>query len=655
MSVVLWQPDIERIRNSNMTAFMQMVNKRYGLDLQQYQQLHCWSCKNIPEFWSLLVEFCSIQINGDVTNVVDDVSRLPGACWFKGATLNFSENLLAPAEDDDLKYKTALIFRGENGRRESITYTELYNQVSRLAQYFKSQGVGVGDRVAAVMPNCIETIAGMLAATSLGAIWSSCSPDFGINGIVDRFEQIQPKLMLVVDGYHYAGKTISILDRIAFVQEKIASIGSTIVVPFLSESPDLTLLKNSKLYGHCLAEYEPESIKYTQLPFSHPLYIVYSSGTTGKPKCIVHSAGGTLLQHRKEHTLHSDLKQDDVFFYFTTCGWMMWNWLVSGLASGATLVLFDGSPFHPSATALVDMIDEENISLFGTSAKYLSALEKAQVKPNLTHQLSRLKTIFSTGSPLSHESFDYVYRDVKADVCLSSISGGTDIVSCFALGNPILPVYRGELQCVGLGMDVKIVNDSGNSVLNQKGELVCVSAFPSCPIQFWNDSHDKKFHAAYFERFPGIWAHGDYGEITDRGSMIIYGRSDAVLNPGGVRIGTAEIYRQVEKLDYVLESVAIGQNWHDDVRVILFVRLIDGMTLSEASVREIKETIRLNTTHRHVPAKILQVEDIPRTISGKIAELAVRNVVHGDAVKNTDALANPEALALFKKLPELSS
>ncbi|MAR93059.1 MAG: acetoacetate--CoA ligase [Pseudomonadales bacterium] len=651
MEQVLWQPDQHWIERTNMHAFMTLVAREYGIDATDYACLQRWSCEQSTRFWPLLAEFAGVQWQGEPEPVVDDAERLPGANWFPGIRLNFAENLLAAARDPQRAEAVALVFRGENGRRDSVTYAQLQQQVARLAAFMAGQGVQQGDRVAAVMPNCIETVVGMLAATSLGAIWSSCSPDFGINGIVDRFAQIEPSLLLAVDGYYYSGKKLDIMPRLQKVQQAIPSLRHTVLVPFLNSAPDTAGLTAVTLYPEIDDSDRP--LTFTQVPFNHPLYIMYSSGTTGVPKCIVHSTGGTLLQHRKEHLLHADLKSDDVFFYFTTCGWMMWNWLVTGLASGATLVLFDGSPFHPAPAALMDMIDEEGITLFGTSAKYLAALEKAGLKPAQSHRLEGLRAIFSTGSPLTHESFDYVYRDIKADLCLSSVSGGTDIISCFALGNPVLPVVRGELQCIGLGMDVHIYDESGQPVVGQKGELVCCRAFPSCPIGFWNDPGDEKFHSAYFERFPGVWAHGDYGEITERGSMIIYGRSDAVLNPGGVRIGTAEIYRQVDQLDFILESVVVGQDWQDDVRVVLFVRLRDGLALDDDNIKTIKSTIRANTTPRHVPAKIIQVADIPRTISGKIAELAVRKVIHGEAVKNTDALANPESLDLYRDLAEL--
>jgi acetoacetyl-CoA synthetase len=507
------------------------------------------------------------------------------------------------------------------------------------------------------MPNVPETIVAMLAATSLGAVWSSCSPDFGINGVMDRFGQIEPRVLFACDGYHYNGKLIDSLPRVREISTQISSIEKLVIVPILNRADPAALniddIHNALHYANIQVSEATPPLSFAQLPFDHPLYIMYSSGTTGAPKCIVHSAGGTLIQHLKEHLLHVDLKPEDTLFYFTTCGWMMWNWLVSGLATGTTLVLYDGSPFAPEPSALIDMIDEENISVFGTSAKYIAALEKEGIKPRETHQLDKLKTILSTGSPLSHESFRYVYRDIKSDICLSSISGGTDIVSCFVLGNPCLPVYEGELQCLGLGMAVAIWNDEGQSVVEEKGELVCTKPFPSCPIYFWNDPDKEKFHDAYFATYPNIWAHGDYGEITANGGIVIHGRSDAVLNPGGVRIGTAEIYRQVEKIDAVLDSICIGQNWDDDVRVVLFVVLRGGVCLDDELIQTIRTTIRADTTPRHVPAKIIQVADIPRTISGKIVELAVRKVVHGEAVKNTDALANPEALQYFADLPEL--
>ena len=655
----LWQASSEAIENSNLSAYQRFISGEHGLSFSNYQQLHQWSVDNSEDFWESIWQFSGVNSSRRYDEVLEDKERFPGARWFPGAELNFAENLLRYAQDDDAASKVAIVARLENGERRELTYAELNTEVEQLAAGLKAAGVTVGDRVAAFMPNVPETIIAMLAATSLGAMWTSCSPDFGINGVMDRFGQIEPKVLFACDGYHYNGKVIDSLPRVKAIAEQIDSIEQLIVVPVLNRSTpqklDVSGIANARVYAEVLATENTPALEFAQLPFDFPLYIMYSSGTTGAPKCIVHSVGGTLLQHLKEHQLHTDVKPEDTLFYFTTCGWMMWNWLVSGLASGATLVLYDGSPFAPQPASLIDMIDEEEISIFGTSAKYIAALEKEGIKPRESHKLSRLKAILSTGSPLSHESFRYVYRDVKSDVCLSSISGGTDIVSCFALGNPTLPVYEGELQCFGLGMAVAIWNDAGESVVEEKGELVCTQPFPCCPIAFWADEHGEKFHAAYFDTYPNIWAHGDYGEVTANGGIVIHGRSDAVLNPGGVRIGTAEIYRQVEKVEAVIDSICIGQQWDDDVRVVLFVVLRDGLTLDDELIKTIRSTIRANTTPRHVPAKVIQVADIPRTISGKIVELAVRKVVHGEAVKNTDALANPEALAHFANLPELAS
>jgi acetoacetyl-CoA synthetase len=572
---------------------------------------------------------------------------MPGARWFEGSRLNFAENLLRYRDE-----RTALVFRGEQGHRESLSYAELYNRVAALAAALRQSGVIEGDRVAAFMPNRMETIIGMLATTSIGAIWSSCSPDFGVNGVLDRFGQVEPKILIATDGYFYAGKTIDSRGRIREVLDKLETVERVVVAPYVEARPDVSMIPKAVLWDD-FVEPSATDIEFAQLPFDHPVYIMFSSGTTGAPKCIVHGAGGTLIQHLKELVLHTDLGRDDRIFYFTTCGWMMWNWLVSSLAVGATVILYDGQPFTPQPGSLMRMAAEEGISVFGTSAKYLAALEKAGEKPGLNYDLSALKAILSTGSPLLPESFDYVYRDIKRDLCLSSISGGTDIVSCFALGNPILPVWRGELQCRGLGMAVDVYDAEGHPVRRQKGELVCTRAFPSMPIRFWNDPDGQRYHKAYFERFPGVWCHGDFAELTEHDGVIIYGRSDAVLNPGGVRIGTAEIYRQVQKVPEVLESIAVGQEWKDDIRIVLFVRLREGVTLDDALVDRIRRTIRENATPRHVPAKVLAVTDIPRTISGKIVELAVQDTIHGRAVKNTDALANPQALDEFRDRPEL--
>ncbi len=649
MQQPLWTPSAERIAATRMDGFRRFVNQRYTVQLADYWALHAWSVTEREAFWQAIVEFFQIHLSRQPNAVLQEGSAMPSAHWFPGATLNFAEHLLQRRDNH-----TALVAIGEDGSREQLSYADLAAHVAGLQRSLKDAGVGMGDRVAAFMPNTWQTLVGMLAASSLGATWSSCSPDFGTQGVIDRFGQIEPKVLIAAAGYRYAGKRIDLTAKLNEILERLPSLQQLIVVPYSNT-------QTRAADFHCAAKValwqdfyqaggEPA---FTPVPFDHPLYILYSSGTTGVPKCIVHGTGGTLLQHVKELGLHTDLRADDTLFYYTTCGWMMWNWLVSGLALGATLVLFDGSPFHPGAERLIDLIDAENISIFGTSAKFIAALEKAGAKPSNTHRLQHLKAILSTGSPLSHESFEYVYREIKADVCLSSISGGTDIVSCFALGNPVLPVWRGELQCKGLGMDVQVWNEAGQPVISEKGELVCAQHFPCMPVGFWQDANGSKFQAAYFDTFPGIWAHGDYAEITAHGGLVIHGRSDAVLNPGGVRIGTAEIYRQVEKVEEVLESIAIGQEWDDDVRVVLFVRLRDGVKLTEALQAQIRLVIRSNTTPRHVPAKIIAVTDIPRTISGKIVELAVRNMVHGKPVKNTDALANPQALQLYCDLAEL--
>lgn len=651
MQQPLWAPSAERIAATRMDAFRRFVNQRHALQLADYPALHAWSVAQREAFWQAIVDFFEVRFTQQPECVLREGSAMPSAHWFPGATLNFAEHLLRRRDAHP-----ALIAIGEDGSREQLSYAELAAHVAGLQQSLKAAGVGIGDRVAAFMPNTWQTVVGMLATASLGATWSSCSPDFGTQGVIDRFGQIEPKVLIAAAGYRYAGKNLDLTAKLNEILERLPSLQQLVVVPYsnpAARAGDFRSAARVSLWQDFYqAGGEP---KFTPVSFEQPLYILYSSGTTGVPKCIVHGVGGTLLQHVKELGLHTDLTADDTLFYYTTCGWMMWNWLVSGLALGASLVLFDGSPFHPTAERLIDLIDAENISLFGTSAKFIAALEKAGAKPRETHKLSRLKAILSTGSPLAHESFEYVYRDIKTDVCLSSISGGTDIVSCFALGNPTLPVWRGELQCKGLGMDVQVWNEAGQPVIAEKGELVCAHHFPSMPVGFWKDADGEKFRSAYFDTFPGVWAHGDYAEITEHDGLVIHGRSDAVLNPGGVRIGTAEIYRQVEKVEQVLESIAIGQDWEGDVRVVLFVRLRDGVALSDELQAQIRQVIRANTTPRHVPARIIAVADIPRTISGKIVELAVRNVVHGKPVKNTDALANPQALELYRDLPQLQS
>ena len=646
----LWQPSTSRLADANITAFIKLVNKRWQAGVADSIALYEWSVAQPEQFWTAVWDFCGVIAERRGERVLVDGHKMPGARWFPDAKLNFAENLLRRRDDE-----TAMVFWGENKVRRRMSFFELHDAVSRTAQALTAAGVNQGDRVAAFMPNMPETIIFMLAAASLGAIWSSCSPDFGIQGVLDRFGQIKPTILFAVEGYHYNGKVIDTLPRMTEVTKKLPSLKLAVIVSYTRERPDIAAMPNAVHLGDFVAPYRGKEIAYRQLPFDHPLYILYSSGTTGVPKCIVHGAGGTLLQHLKEHQLHTDVKSGDRLFYFTTCGWMMWNWLASGLATGATLLLYDGSPFFPSPRVLFDFADEEHMTVFGTSAKYIDALNKADAKPLESHSLVSLKTMTSTGSPLVPEGFDYVYRAIKKDLLLSSISGGTDIVSCFVLGNPTLPVCRGEIQCRGFGLDVEVFDDDGKSVVGTKGELVCVSPFPSMPIYFWNDANGSKYRAAYFERFPGVWCHGDYMELTARGTCIIYGRSDATLNPGGVRIGTAEIYRQVEQLEQVLESVVVGQDWDNDVRVVLFVRLRDNLTLDDALQKAIKDQIRRNTTPRHVPAKIVQVPDIPRTKSGKIVELAVRNVIHDNPVRNMEALANPEALDHFKNISALKT
>jgi acetoacetyl-CoA synthetase len=654
---VLWQPSAERIAHSRITVFQRNIEQRYGVNFSDYRAFHRWSCTHADAFWHALWEDAGLlgELNGEPLSWRRAMPP-PPQTTATGTHLNFAENLLRHVLLPERAAHTALVSRNEDGRYCTLSNAQLLDAVRRLAAQFRAHGIQPGDRIAGFMPNIAETVVAMLAAASVGATWSSCSPDFGINGVLDRFGQIAPRILFCADGYLYNGKEIDSLARVREIRARIPSIEQVVVVPYRTAMPELDGLGNATRYDDYLACAPDMPLTFTRLPFDHPLYILYSSGTTGVPKCIVHGAGGTLLQHAKELLLHTDVNASDVFFYYTTCGWMMWNWLVSGLLTGATVVLYDGSPFAPDADSLWSMAVEERVSVFGTSAKYIAALEKAGARPGASHDLQRLRTLLSTGSPLLHENFDYVYRDIKADVCLSSISGGTDIVSCFVLGNPALPVYRGELQCVGLGMDVDIVDDSGTPLPAGKGELVCRTAFPSMPVFFWNDEGGTAYRKAYFSRFENVWAHGDYGELiahSQHDGVVIHGRSDAVLNPGGVRIGTAEIYRQVEKVDAVLECIACGQKWQDDERVLLFVVLKPGQTLSDALHSEIRQVIRSNTTPRHVPAKIVQVPEIPRTISGKIVELAVRNVVHGEPVKNTDALANPQALEHFRDREEL--
>ncbi|WP_332772067.1 acetoacetate--CoA ligase [Pseudomonas sp. ESBL1] len=648
MNDVLWRPSTAQIQASRMDVFRRQVNLRYNLQLNDYAALHRWSIEQRPAFWQTLSDYFHVQWHTPPAQALSEGPQMPDAHWFPGATLNYAEHLLMRRDD-----RPAVVAVREDGQRQVLSHAQLAAHVAGMQKALQALGIQAGDRIASVMPNTWETLVAMLACTSLGAIWSSSSPEFGLHGIIDRFGQIAPKLLIACAGYQYAGKTIDQVEKINQITAQLPQLEHLLVVPYTrshTHCEEFTAPRVS-LWGDF---YQPGGEpRFTALPFDHPLYILYSSGTTGVPKCIVHRAGGVLLQHLKEHGLHNDLKADDVLFYYTTCGWMMWNWLASGLAVGATLVLYDGSPFHPGPQRLLDLIDAERIHAFGTSAKYLAALEQEGLEPAKSHRLNSLRLIMSTGSPLSPHSYDYVYRKIKPDLCLASMSGGTDIVSCFVLGNPVLPVRRGEIQCKGLGMAVEVWNEHGQPVIGEKGELVCTRNFPSMPVGFWGDNDGSRYHDAYFSQYPGVWAQGDYAEQNAEGGMIIHGRSDAVLNPGGVRIGTAEIYRQVEKVEEVVESVAIGQDWHNDVRVVLFVRLREGLQLDDALRQHIRQVIRQYTTPRHVPAVIVQVTDIPRTISGKLVELAIRNVVHGLPVKNTDALANPEALAQFRDRAEL--
>jgi acetoacetyl-CoA synthetase len=661
MTAKLWEPPAHRIAQANITAFARRIEERHGVGLPDYASLWRWSIDSPETFWREVWEDGGvIGTRGERTLV--DGDRMPGAKWFPDARLNFAQNLLERRASNDAG--DALVFWGEDKVRRRMSHRELHADASRVASALGVHGLRVGDRVAAFMPNIPETIVAMLGAAARGAVFSSCSPDFGVQGVLDRFGQIAPRVLFTADGYWYNGKPIGILDKVAEIVERLPTVERVVVVPYLDadigRANEFPVLRGGTTWEAFLAPFAPGAIDYAMLPFDHPLYIVYSSGTTGVPKCILHSAGGVLLQHLKEHRLHGDVKPGDRLFYFTTCGWMMWNWLASGLAAGASLLLFDGSPFVSRGRVLWEFAETERMTHFGTSAKYIDALRKVALVPLKDFALGSLRTLFSTGSPLAPESFDYVYEAVKHDICLSSISGGTDIVSCFALGNPTLPVWRGELQCRGLGMAVDVYDDAGKSVppgRGIRGELVCTRPFPSMPIGFWNDPDGAKYRAAYFDRFPGVWCHGDYIELTEHDGVVIHGRSDATLNPGGVRIGTAEIYRQVEQLPEVLESLVIGQDWPPgevgDVRVVLFVKLRDGLILDAALVDRIQKHIRTNTTPRHVPAKVLQVTDIPRTKSGKIVELAVRNIVHGCEVKNLEALANPEALEQYRDREEL--
>ncbi len=648
MAKLLWEPSEERARSTNMHRFISFINERYGQNIGDYDALYKWSIDNIPDFWAAMWDFADIKASRACDEVVDDLTKMPGTKWFSGARLNFAENLLRYRDDE-----VALIYKGEDHDPVKMTYAELYDEVARMARALKEAGVKVGDRVAGFMPNMSQTVVAMLAATSLGATWSSCSPDFGIKGVLDRFSQIKPKILFVANGYFFKGKSLDSLERVAQIIEDLPSVEKIVVVPFTEEEPDISGLPNAVHYGDFKSSEDDLEIEFEQLPFEHPLYIMYSSGTTGLPKCMVQSAGGILIHHLKELILHTDLSREDTIFYFTTCGWMMWNWLVSGLAVGATLVLYDGNPLYPDAGALWKLAQDEGFTVFGTSAGYIAAIMNAGLKPGKEYDLSALKTVCSTGSALSEEGFEYIYREVKPDVQLASISGGTDINGCFALGNPIGPVYSGELQCRGLAMKVESFDEKGNSVINQNGELVCTAPAPSMPIYFWDDPDGKKYHAAYFDVYPGVWRHGDFILINERGGVIISGRSDATLNPGGVRIGTAEIYRPVENMEEIEDSIVVGQSWNGDVRVVLFVKMAPGHELTDELMDKIKQTIRTNASPRHVPKKIIAVPDIPYTLNMKKVELAVKKVIEGQPILNKDALKNPEVLGHYEDIEEL--
>ena len=647
MNTILWKPSKDQINSSQLEAFRLQVNSRFNLKIENYSELHSWSISNINYFWKAIWGFMAIKCSSNYNQVVDDENKMPGAKWFDGLLFNFAENLLRIKSD-----KAAIIFQSENADSKIISYNELYDEVEKVASTLRKMGIKNGDRIVGIMPNLAETVIAMLATTSIGAIWSSCSPDFGTQGILDRFTQINPKIIFASDGYFYKGKSFDSLNKLNDLLNQLPSVRKVIITPFVRENPDISSINNSLVWNDFI-DPKPNPIIFEQVPFDHPLYIMYSSGTTGKPKSIVHGAGGTLIQHLKELRLHTDININDTVFYFTTCGWMMWNWLVSNLAIGSTILLYDGSPFHPDRNSMWDMIDNYKVSHFGTSPKFLETCRDTKLSPIKTHSLKSLKSILSTGSPLVEECFEYVYKHIKKNIQLSSISGGTDIISCFALGNPILPVINGEIQCLGLGMDVAAFNNNGEDLVNKKGELVCKKAFPSMPVYFWNDKNGKKFFNAYFNKFKNVWHHGDFIEINNYGGVKIFGRSDATLNPGGIRIGTAEIYRVVDRFDAVNDSLVIGQSINDDERVILFIIISNGYKFSNKLVHDIKKTIFKECSPRHVPEIILEAKDIPYTINGKKVEIAVKKVINGENVENKDALKNPEALDLFKNIRQL--
>jgi len=649
MAKLLWKPSQERINNTNLKRFTYFINKKHEQYFTEYDTLYRWSIDNISDFWSSMWEFADIKASAPYTEVIDDPQKMPGAKWFTGARLNFAENLLRYRDDH-----VALIFKGEAQASVKMTYAELYKEVAQVARSLKDADVREGDRMVGFMPNMPQTIIAMLAATSVGATWSSCSPDFGIKGVLDRFGQIQPRILFTADGYYFKGKKIDSLERISDILKQLPSVEKVVVVPYTEANPDISNVPNAVYYEDFKSSAPDLGLDFAQLPFDHPLFIMYSSGTTGLPKCMVQSAGGVLIQQLKDLILATDLKREDTIFYFTTSGWMMWNWLTTSLFVGATLVLYDGNPFYPDPEVLWEMSQDEKITIFGTSAGYIAALQNANVMPGKKYDLTPLKTMLSTGSPLSVENYEYIYREVKADLLLASITGGSDLNATFAAGNPMGPVYAGEIQCRGLGMKVEAWDEGGRPVVGQQGELVCTRPFPSMPIYFWDDPKGKKYHGAYFDVYPNVWRHGDFIEINDRGGVIVYGRSDSTLNPGGVRIGTSEIYRQMEQLDEIEDSVVVGQDWKNDVRVVLFVKMAKGYELTEDVKKKIRNIIRINASPRHVPAKILSVPDIPYTLNMKKVELAVKKVIQHQPVLNKDALRNPEVLDYYAGFAELS-